>query len=897
MTAIVCSMVWPASVLAQRGQDAGLVGTVRDSSGALVSGAALTVSSPHLIGGPQKTVTDAAGVYRMSFLQPGRYDVGVEHAGFRRAGQSIDLPPGATLTLDFILTIASVTEQVLVQSPPPIVDVRTSAVTTQIDRPLLENLPLSRTASDAVNLAPGVIRDVAFGGTLLSNPFLLDGASGDEPGWGTATVHPNLNWIDELQIVSVGADARYGEFTGAQTHAIARSGSNQFAGLIDYWTTRPSWTGNNRGSLPAALRERFRPIEIIDRRDFDAQLGGPLVKDRLWFFAGGEGFRDVTRPVSFAGVPRTPNEPRIDNHEEKVIGKLTSAPSPALRVEGFYAYMGFDTTGTNAGPLVQPEALNIRRRTESMWDARLLWTLNPRTYLELRHGGHNVSYYGGPPDDRRSGPPGHVDQVTSVQSVNSYSWSSGLSKPVTTAAHLTYIASGPNGRTHDVRMGFEWERARLLQVDGYVGNMVFLDSSGKSDLVVLWDGQTYRPRHDRATFYAQDAWSLASAVTLNVGVRAGLYRGSVPERADAFSAHSLSPRLGVAWDIFKDHRTVVRLHYGRYHEQMVTSFYDFLDPLGQTPEITATVVGPNQFNELFRSGAAASRSMDADLRYPFDEEILAGVERQLPFGISGKLHFIHRDFKDTIGYIDTGSTWQPFQALDPGPDGVAGTADDGGLFTMFENLDPSAAKLLLTNPPAYRRYNGIQAVARRRYARALDFQASYTWSRTVGNYNNFSYTNAATNDLGSGGTFVNPNAAINVGGRTPQDYAHEFKLVGLHRVEVWGGLNVSGVYRFQSGRPWARSVGGYRARTRVNTVLVERRGTRHLDAVNQLDLRLEKTWRPGSRLGRLGVFADVFNVGNQGVALSLTNQSGPNLGVPQTWTEPRMLRLGVRTIF
>src|SRR5262249_27043788 len=161
----------------------------------------------------------------------GQYEIVAERRGFALAGRyAVDLPPGATLTVDVVLRVANVVEDVFVQQPSPIVDVRTSSGQVLIERNLIENLPLGRAVSEAVNLAAGVIRDVAFGGSLKANPLSIDSTSGNEPGWGTPTVlGPNVNWIEELQIVGVGADARYGEYTGALENAITRSGSNAFS--------------------------------------------------------------------------------------------------------------------------------------------------------------------------------------------------------------------------------------------------------------------------------------------------------------------------------------------------------------------------------------------------------------------------------------------------------------------------------------------------------------------------------------------------------------------------------------------------------------------------------------------------------------------------------------------
>lgn len=896
---MVVAILWPLCAFAQRGQDAGLVGTVRDGSGAVLASAKVTVASPQLIGGSQTSTSDPQGAYRFPFLPPGEYEIVVDQAGFKRTTRAgITLLPGLTFTVDLHMDLAAVTESVRVEAPPPIVDVRTSASPVLIDRKLLENLPLARTVSDWVNLIPGVVRYVAFGGNMSSNPFSMDGTNGNEPGWGTPRVSPNLNWIEELQIVSIGADAQYGEYTGALANAITRSGSNRFSGFGDFWTTRPGWTGNNRGSLTPQLQERFRPIEIVQRWDSDFQAGGPLVKDRLWFFSGGEAYRNANRPASFSDVPKTPDEPKYDATERKFITKLTSALSPAIRAEGYYEHDDMDATGTDAGPLVRPEAQSISNRVETMWNARLLWTLSPRAFVEVRHGGHNYASHVGPPDNRLSGPPGHYDQLTGVTSVNTLWISDFLSRPVTTGAHFTYFAGGHTGGSHEVRTGFEYEHARLRAFDGYVGGRAFWDYDGQPDMVELWDGATYRPTHSRNTFYVQDAWSAADRLTLNLGVRVGFYRGSVPGDEGAFSAHSLSPRIGGAWDVTGDHRTVLRAHYGRYHDEMVTSFYDFLDPLSQTPDTVATVVGPNQFVDPFIYPFSAPRAIDPDIRFSFVEEYLVGVERELPGGISAKAQYISRDFKDSIAFVDPLRIWQPIQKTDPGPDGRLGTADDGGPVTVFYDQDSTRSAPLLTNPKgAYRRYHGVQLIGGKRYAKQVDFQASYTWSRTVGSYNNANASNAANGDLGINGVFVNPNRALNAEGRTPQDFTHEVKILGTYRLSPWGGLNVSGVYRYQSGRPWARSASGFGSQTEFFALYVEPRASRELPAVNTLDLRIEKTWKPAPKVGTLGVFADVFNVGNQGVSLWNTEVSGPNFGVPAQWIEPRTLRAGVRLMF
>ncbi len=168
----------------------------------------------------------------------------------------------------------------------------------------------------------------------------------------------------------------------------------------------------------------------------------------------------------------------------------------------------------------------------------------------------------------------------------------------------------------------------------------------------------------------------------------------------------------------------------RYHDQFVTSFYDFLDPLSQTAHIRAAILAPNQFVEEYRFPTTARASIDPDTRFPYVEEFVAGLERQMPWGIAARVQYIGRQFKDSIGFTDPARTWLPVQAQDPGADGIRGTADDGGPMTVYFGQDATQSAPLLTNPPAYRRYQGVQLISTKRYTNNVQFQASYTWSRT-----------------------------------------------------------------------------------------------------------------------------------------------------------------------
>jgi hypothetical protein len=891
---------------AQQGQSGMIVGTVHDASGAIISGAAISVSSPSLIGGVQTATTARDGTYRLPALSPGEYVVTAWAAGFRpKQRGGLQLLAGATATTDFALTVAGVEETVTVTAATVVpLDVRTSASTTIISRTMLDNLPLSRTGalpnwtvSSYANLVPGVVKDVAFGGSLNANPFLIDGIPANEVDYGTPTAEPSASWMEQIQVVTVGADAQFGDYTGARTNAITRSGSNALAGSVDFWTTRPTWTADNRGSLTPALASRFRPLESLDRWSLSAQLGGAVRKDRAWIFGGFDLFRNVNRPAGFASTANPPEDTVYSLTEPKWFGKLTAAPGQPVRLEGFVARDYSTSLGSNASPVVKPEALKGDHRPEWLWNARATWVVSDRTLFEVQTGGHNSHDVSGPADPSgTAGPPGHVDTITNVQSVNYSSFSDLRTRQVLTSAALTRYVNANRNRAHQIKAGFEFEFDGLREYDGYSGGMVYYDKNGQPDTVDIQAPTTWRPDQRRESLYVQDAWSASDRITINAGARFSFYQGAITGYPTQFSASSFAPRLGAAWDPLADHTLAVRGHYGRYHEQMVTSFYEFLDPLSQQASIEGQVTGPNQYTVISRNDPTdGTYSIDPNIRYPYADEWIAGIDRAFSHHVSLTAQYIGRRFGSIAGFVGSMANWTPVRRQDPGPDGVLGTGDDGGFTTIYFN--PGTLDAVLTNPDgAYKHYNGVQLIGTRRANDRWEGQLSYTWSRTRATFDNAMASNAANNDLSVNGVYVNPNRALFDEGRTSFDFTHEIKALGTVELPWNSGVRLSGVYRYQTGLGWGRRV-NFSGPTQFGGAgeLVEPRGSQEVPATNVCDLRVEKIFKVAG--SKIGGYLDVFNVTNQGVALAVNPISGPNLGVPARWSDPRVVRAGVRVNF
>jgi len=875
-----------------------LTGTITDGAGAPLAGAIVTLESVSLPGNQRRALTGTKGRYRFPELAPGLYELRASLNGLQPVKRTaLRIPVGSTLTVDVVLGKSGSPDVVTIDGKGPVVDVTTAASTTTLTTEDLENLPIQG-GIEILQVVPGVTPRTAFGSGGDTSQLRVDGGPvtfTDRTRARTAAFH--VYWMEEAQIIGPGAGAEYGEFSGVVANIALRSGTNRLSGLVEYRISPPGWVGDNTGSLEETLRPGFRPEEIVSRWSSNAQAGGPIARDRLFFFAG---FAYEKNKVLQAGT--IGNVPR-DERSPAFLTKLTWLPWRTLTVDGFVEADHVREVGmlsVNA----TPDTANDRTTRLRSWNARAVWTLDPETQVALSSGSVTLDF-SGIPAARRAGPAPRIDSVTKLRSGNVAQYQDQLGTRYLTSGSLTRFLDHLGG-SHTLRAGFEVERTTYRQVSGSPGGRFYTDDVGgdpDADTVDLWDGDHVTGTGTRSTLFAQDAWGLAGRITIHPGVRLGIDSGSVPDKGRVFRTTPVSPRIGAAWDVKADHKTVVRGSFGRIHEGLFTPVFDFMNTAGRSPKITANVLAPDTFVPVTTTTPDGRVAVDDNLRHAFVDQYVVGVERELFPDVSLVVQYIGRRFGDIWAMTDTGSRYEQVEKQDPGPNGKPGDGDDGAPITVSNLLNADQVFTVLTNPDdAWRQYHAVQAIAQKRFSRNWQFLGAYTWSRTRGNVNAANQESRAqgmNSDTGFGGVFFNPNKRINAEGPVSFDYTHQLNLQGVYQLPAWGGVGLSATYRFLSGGAAGRTA-VIRGLNQGNpTVRVEPRGTWRIEGASTLDLRVEKTFPLGRSARTLGMYTDLLNITNEGVPMALTidERSGESLGDPLSWAAPRAVRIAGRFKF
>lgn len=629
-----------------------LTGTIAGEDDAVLPGATVEISSPALMAARAAT-TSANGTYVFINLPAGRYTVTASLAGFKTVVQeNVDIAPDTTITLDLKLPVGPVSEKVTVTAEGPLVDTKTSTVDSRIDQQLLDKLPTNRDAFyDLALTAPGMFSSAssnslpsptAYGSATNENVFLINGVNATNPEAGAFGTLVNVNYdaVEEVRIVGLGSKAEYGSFSGAAIDVMTKSGSNQFHGSGAYYSKIGSPSSNQPGpdddlGAPWLYVGEGEQLAGETKKDWEgsATIGGPIQKDRIWFFGAFDYLRGASLPPRWSLLNESWNR--------YVDGKVSAVPFTNHLVWGSYHYENNDGNGWSWGsePAWDTSMTYGSKTKNHTVAAQWQWTTSGATAASAK-------FLGFWKDDQPYLPPDHLDHPGFI---NWWKWADyGLNGAFpyvdtqkanrqTIQADVSHYAEGFLGQ-HDIKFGVQYTKGRGNRQEGYFQNYVnFLypyrwtqDVSymqnvyGDNGLLFYNYKDTINPfltvrTADSTGVFADDRWSVSKRLTINLGLRFDRMTtkygtGKVydfvtsPEQVNGpppvlrdragtsniFDFKTVSPRLGLTYLLTEDGKTVARAAYGRYYMPLSIEYLRRFGP--DVPPLTRTFqmfeVGP-----------------------------------------------------------------------------------------------------------------------------------------------------------------------------------------------------------------------------------------------------------------------------------------------------------------
>lgn len=598
-----CLALLVALPVAAQEQSGAIEGTIRDSAGAAVPGA--NVQATSATGKSVSAVTDAQGDYRFPSLAPGRYEVTATLTGFAPAKVSgVNLSLGRVAKIDLTLSVGQVAETIQVTAEAPLIDVKQSARSASIRDELIDKMPKGRNFTSLVTQAAGANNEGKLGGISIDgasageNRFIIDGAETTNLRNGTSGQNLITDFVEEVQVKSSGYAAEYGGSTGGVINVLTKSGTNAWRGEVLSYLSSDSLESDRRPSLrlkPANSRESeyvTYPEDSWTRVEPGFNLGGPLVKDKVWLFVGYQpALVRTERTVAF----RADNVERKRREDVKIHyftsnlsaqlgphtrGRLAANLSPS-KTEGVLPALD----GTSS-PTANFDITTNRSNTTV--SASLDHVVSSNFFVSLRGGlfRSNVTDEGihdGPRFEflrtniGLAGVPADLQRATGFANVPTNNRSDkDIQRRLNAQLDASYFASA--GGQHAFKAGVQFDQIANEVESGETGNRLQLfwneafggqrgqfgyyrvRSNGvlpKRGFITQGDVQS-----NNIGLFIQDAWTINNKLTINLGLRSESERipsmsadPSIPDTAIKFSfGDKIAPRVGFAWDLKGDAR-------------------------------------------------------------------------------------------------------------------------------------------------------------------------------------------------------------------------------------------------------------------------------------------------------------------------------------------------------
>ncbi len=818
----------PGTLLAQGVQTGTIRGTVKDPQALAVPGATVSATSPALQGS-RTVVSDAEGNYALNALPPGVYTITFTLSGFNTVTRTVSLPLGLVIEQNATLQPGSVAESVEVTGALP-TPIATSIVGANVKHDEVEALATPRTLEGIATLSPGVTENatnslqmVVNGAMAFDNIFMVNGVDVNDNLFAQPQNLFVEDAIDETQVLTAGISAEYGRFTGGVVNAITKSGGNIFSGSGRVNFQNPNWTTATPFEVAKGTAATAHPDKL--QEGYEGTLGGPIVKDRFWFFSSGR-YQNLDKPQT---LPQTALAVPSTNQNKRFELKLTATPMPGHTIQG-----GYLDNATNLTHWSGVQSLVIDPHSEVNYS-------EPNSYFYTNYKGvvGNSLLIEAQYSQRRFTFAGEGGTSTAIGDSPFFS--------ATQCACLYnapyFDATDPEGRNnrqltgsvtrfwqlggrHETKGGYEWFRSQhtggnsqsstsyVFSSDFATGpNGPILDATGRP-IPVFVPGVSYVDYFpavrgavmniDNNSAYVQDHWTVSDRLSADIGARYEHVKAASTGAVLSVDTSRIVPRVGVAYDLRGNGEQIVHVNYGQYSGRYDEAQVGANSPVGNPPDIEPLYQGPAGQGFNFAPGlnlanypitAANALVSDPTQNIKMDPNLQSPLVHE--FVLSYGTKFFHTNAYGEVSYVArvTHDLIEDYQTKATGTTNVVVNGVNAGVFTnkLFTNAP---------NDQVYRKYQAL--VFQSRFRIMPNWTVNGQDTVQLQNYGN--YEGEATNQPGNTSPIGNFPEAFNAARTYPLGNLQNFER---NRLRLWsiydwqlgskGNLSVSGLWRLESG--------------------------------------------------------------------------------------------------
>jgi hypothetical protein len=910
-----------------------------DEQGASMPGVTISLSSP-VLPQPIVAVTDSTGVYRFPALALGTYSVRLSLPGFQTVTrENVAVIQNQTVPLDITLRVSAVSEEVTVSGETPVVDTKSAAVNTNLDAMLLDTTPGGKDIWNILEYKiPGLVFNTpdvggnqgglqrAFtsrGAANNQNVQLLNGVNvGDPAAIGFSMNYYEPSTFENIQVTTGAQDISMGT-SGTLINMVTRSGTNAFQGrtLFTYQGEGTQWDNVDQELQEFGFRPEANAVDYIS--NFNVQAGGPLVRNRLFYFGS---YNNQQTHVNVPGFPAIiPSELQSytvlsDSNQDttdidSITGKLNFAANSANRIEGYGNYQWYDKPNRGANSATTQDSASKEYDTfpiiQALWNS----VLTNQSFLDTKLSYNNTHF----PLSQKTNLQPLFDDGVNVQHLNRSSDFLTFRRRLQFTSNWQYYVPQALGARHEFKAGFDNAYTADDVTTSRVDNLdLRYNSPGSTpNRVGIYNSPLITKRAVMNTaIYAQDSVSF-DRLTVVGGIRWERVEGFLPEQTyeatEYFPVgtvipnvnlgggvigdyvvpasfprldnvplwHNWAPRLSVTYDLHGDGKTALKFSTGKYLDQIGTGtpgpnpngqirqFYNWNDQNGDlqfqkgnavwNPE-TARYVGGEFGNLQSTQVPSVGSPFDVERERSYAIEYTAGLDHELLPGIRLAASYIHRENKNIYDDVDLNiDRWGELYS----PVQRTEQGRDG----VFGTADDQAITVYELNDPD----TPLQIVDRNddrlgTTYNGVEVTVTRRWRDgwTVLAGYTYSRTRQDIESLEDPNDFF-----VNAGGETTLGRKHIFKASGSYELpyQVLFGAN----FRAQSGLPITRDVDIEDLAQGGINVNAEPRGSVTLPALVTVDVRAGRFFDVGSN--RLELSVDVYNLMNANTVYSVRQTS------------------------